>query len=169
MIIGYARVSTQNQNLDLQIDALEKEGCEKIYSEKITGKIKQRPELEKMLEHARNGDVIVVWKLSRLGRSSKHLISIVSDLNERQINLLSVKDGIDTSIPIGRYFFTMIAAFVEFERENIQEGTLAGLEAARARGRIGGQPKGLSDKAKLKARYAASLYKKTDPKYNQII
>ena len=164
MKIGYARVSTQDQNLDLQIDALKKQGCEQIYSEKITGTRKQRPQLDKMLEHARKGDVIVIWKLDRIGRSTKHLIALVDELNRREIGLKSIHDPIDTTNAQGRLVFKIFAALAEFEHDIISERTRAGLEAARARGRVGGRPKGLSQTARLKAKNAAMLYQQKDPR-----
>ncbi len=117
-----------------------------------------------MLEHVRKDDVIIIWKLDRIGRNTKHLISLVEQLSQRGIGLKSLNDPIDTTTAQGRLIFTVFAALAEFERDIISERTLAGLEAARSRGRIGGRPKGLSAKAKEKAKYVASLYKKDNPR-----
>ena len=159
MKIGYARVSTADQKMDLQIDELKKAGCKKIFSEVVTGAKVDRTELNKMLEQVRPGDIIVIWKLDRLGRSLKHLVELVGELIERDVGLKSLHDPIDTSTSQGRLIFNIFASLAEFEREVISERTKAGLTAARARGRIGGRPKGLSDKAKNKAIVVAALYK----------
>jgi DNA invertase Pin-like site-specific DNA recombinase len=159
MKIGYARVSTPEQKMDLQIDELKAAGCKKIFSEVVTGAKADRAELNKMLEQARPGDIIVIWKLDRLGRSLKHLVELVGDLIERDIGLKSLHDPIDTSTSQGRLIFNIFASLAEFEREVISERTRAGLSAARARGRVGGRPKGLSRKARDKARVIAALYK----------
>lgn len=137
MRIGYARVSTKDQNLDLQLDALTKAGCEKIYREKISGAGKERPELQKMLENIREGDVIVIWKLDRLGRSFRHLVEIVNNLMTKKVGLQSLNNPIDTTTPQERLAFNLFGSLAEFEREVIRERTGAGLEAARARGRQG--------------------------------
>ena len=141
MHIGYARVSSNNQNLDMQLDALTRADCIKIFEEKITGSRKDRPELEEMLKMLRAGDTVVVYKLDRLGRSMKHLIEIVNQLHEMDVNFKSLHENIDTSTPIGRFFFHTMAALAEFEREMIIERTSSGVAAARARGRVGGRPK----------------------------
>lgn len=143
MKIGYARASTKEQNLDAQIDALTAAGCEKIYQEKVSGaaKEKNRPELEKMLEHMRSGDTVVVYKLDRISRSTKHLIELAERFEEAGVEFVSIVDKIDTSTSMGRFFFRMMANIAELERDIIVERTLAGLEAARARGRSGGRPK----------------------------
>ncbi len=159
MKIGYARVSTPDQKMDLQIDELKKFGCKKTFSEVVTGAKADRAELSKMLEQVRPGDIIVIWKLDRLGRSLKHLVELVGELIERDVGLKSLHDPIDTSTSQGRLIFNIFASLAEFEREVISERTKAGLTAARARGRIGGRPKGLSDKAKNKAIVVAALYK----------
>ncbi len=159
MKIGYARVSTPDQKMDLQIDELKRFGCKKIFSEVVTGAKANRVELSKMLEQVRPGDIIVIWKLDRLGRSLKHLVELVGELIERNVGLKSLHDPIDTSTSQGRLIFNIFASLAEFEREVISERTKAGLTAARARGRIGGRPKGLSDKAKNKAIVVAALYK----------
>jgi len=164
MKIGYARVSTHEQNLDLQIDALKKEGCDRIYSEKITGSKEKRPELDEMLDHARKGDVIVIWKLDRIGRSTKHLLALVESLQAQNIGIVSLNDPIDTTTAQGRLMFKIFAALAEFERDLISERTKEGLQAARSRGKIGGRKKGLSKAAKLKAKNVAMLYQQEDPK-----
>ncbi|MDT0193724.1 recombinase family protein [Exiguobacterium sp. BG5(2022)] len=138
--IGYARVSTKNQNLDLQIDKLEEVGCEKIFYEK-RGATQERPEFEKCLEYLRNGDKLVVWKLDRLGRTMRQLINLVEDLKERDIHLHIVNDGIDTSTDSGKLMFTIFSMFAETERNMIIERTKVGLESARKRGRVGGRKK----------------------------
>jgi DNA invertase Pin-like site-specific DNA recombinase len=139
VLIGYARVSTSDQNLNLQKDALLKIGCEKIYEDEISGTIKSRPGLDKTLEMLRTGDTLVVWKLDRLGRSVKNLISLISDLNSKDIHFKSITDSIDTSTPSGRFFFHVMASLSEMERELIVERTKAGLEAAKKLGRVGGR------------------------------
>jgi DNA invertase Pin-like site-specific DNA recombinase len=158
MKIGYARVSTRDQNVDMQVDALKKAGCGKIYSDIASGTKSARPALDDMLLNAREGDVIVVWKLDRLGRSLAHLIELVGDLSGRRIGLKSLNDPINTSTAQGRLIFNIFASLAEFERELIRERTQAGLSAARARGRLGGRPKGLSDSAEATAMAAETLY-----------
>jgi DNA invertase Pin-like site-specific DNA recombinase len=138
--IGYARVSTVDQDPALQIEALSQAGCERIYKDKASGSIRDRPELVDCLDHLRSGDTLVVWKLDRLGRSTLHCIEIANELRERGINLASLTDGIDTSTTNGRLYFAILAALGEAERERIQERTLAGLAVARKRGRVGGRP-----------------------------
>ncbi|MCK9331655.1 MAG: recombinase family protein [Candidatus Cloacimonetes bacterium] len=145
MKIGYARVSTQDQNLDLQRDALKKEGCEKIYEEKISGGKTDRPELARMLDQLRRGDTVVIWKLDRLGRNLKNLIELITEFNERGIGLKSLKESIDTTTATGKLTFAIFGALAEFERDIIRERTNAGLEAARARGKVGGRKKVLDE------------------------
>jgi DNA invertase Pin-like site-specific DNA recombinase len=146
MLIGYARVSTTDQNLDLQLDALTKAGCEKIFAEKITGANVDRPELRSLKEFIRdNQDTVVVYKLDRLGRSLKNLIEEMQDLNARGIGFKSLQENIDTTTSGGRLFFHVFAALAEFERDIIKERTQAGLRAARSRGRLGGRPKKLTE------------------------
>jgi DNA invertase Pin-like site-specific DNA recombinase len=137
--IGYARVSTADQNLDAQVDALTAAGCAKIYSEKASGKLSKRPELDKALEYLREGDTLVITKLDRLGRSLKNLIQLAEDLHARGVNLSVLSMGLDTTTAAGKMFFQIIGAIAEFERELISERTREGLEAARARGRKGGR------------------------------
>lgn len=165
MKIGYARVSTRDQNLDLQTDALKKAGCADtyIYKEQISGAIKERPELKKLLTQIRKGDVVVIWKLDRLGRSLADLVHLVNEIQNKGAGLLSLQDNIDTTTPQGKLTFHIFAAIAEFERGIIQERTKAGLAAARARGRKGGRPKGLSSNAKIKAAAASSLYQQKKP------
>jgi len=146
MILGYARVSTLDQNVDLQRDALAKAGAERIFEDKISGALKaaDRPALAECLSHLREGDTLVVWKLDRLGRSIGGLIELVGELRERKVEFRSITDGIDTSTPAGRFMFHVLAALAEMERDLIRERTRAGLAAARARGRAGGRRKSLS-------------------------
>jgi len=158
MKIGYARVSTADQNLRMQVDALKAEGCEQIYKEKISGSKSERKELQRLLETVRKGDTIVIWKLDRLGRSLKHLVELVSQLLDKGVGLKSLNDPIDTSTSQGRLIFNIFASLAEFEREVIRERTMAGLKAARSRGRLGGRPKGLSSEAIRTSVMAASLY-----------
>lgn len=139
MRIGYARVSTQDQNLDLQTVALKAAGCERIYDDKISGTRRDRPGLERALDHLREGDTLVVWKLDRLGRSVKDLVELVGDLEKKGVHFQSTTDAIDTSTPAGRFFFHVMASLAQMERELLVERTRAGLEAARAQGRIGGR------------------------------
>lgn len=139
MLIGYVRVSTNDQNTDLQRNALNCAGCELIFEDKISGTKSERPGLKKLLRTLSAGDTLVVWKLDRLGRSMRHLVVLVEELRERGINFRSLTDSIDTSTPMGRFFFHVMGALAEMERELIVERTKAGLEAARAQGRIGGR------------------------------
>ncbi len=168
MKFGYARVSTGDQNIDLQIDQLQEAGCEKIFQETASGANTERQELAQLLEHVRDGDVIVIWKLDRLGRSLKHLVEIVSQLTERGVGLKSLNDPIDTTSSQGKLIFNIFASLAEFERDLIVERTQAGLKAARARGRNGGRPKGLSADATLKAVAAETLYKEGKLSANEI-
>ena len=162
MNIGYARVSTQDQDLSLQLDALNDAGCKKIYKEKITGSKKERPQLQKMLGQLRKGDVVVIWKLDRLARSLKDLVGLVNEIQEKGGALHSLNDLIDTTTPHGKFTFHIFAALAEFERDIISERTKAGLAAARARGRKGGRPKGLSKKAQHTAIIAEKLYQERE-------
>jgi DNA invertase Pin-like site-specific DNA recombinase len=149
MLIGYARVSTADQNLDLQIDALTKAGCEKIFSDKVSGVKSDRSGLSEALNFMRKGDTICVWKLDRLGRSLKHLIETVLVLQSAGKGFRSLQEHIDTTTSGGKLFFHIFGAIAEFERDVIRERTRAGLTAARARGRLGGRPR-LLDNRKIK-------------------
>ena len=153
-IFGYARVSTEAQNLDRQLDALKRYGVDSIYNEKMTGTKKDRPELMKMLDRITEGDTIVIESLSRLGRSTKDLIELVELFERKKVHLVSLKESIDTSTPTGKLLFTLMSALAQFERDTIAERTREGLRSARARGRIGGRPK--IDEAKVKQ--AVKLY-----------
>ncbi|MCT3918032.1 recombinase family protein [Elizabethkingia anophelis] len=159
MKIGYARVSTQDQNFELQEDALKNSGCELIFKEKVSGAKADRPELERLIEHLRKGDIVVVYKLDRLGRSLKHLLELVDLFNQKEVGLQSISDSIDTTTPQGRLFFNISASFAEFEKDLIRERTKAGLEAARARGRKGGRRHGMNKEAEQKAILAETYYK----------
>jgi len=144
MIIGYARVSTQDQDTGLQTDALEKVGCEQIFQEKLTGKLKERPELSQCLRTLRKGDTLVVWKLDRLARSLKHLVEIIHELDAREVGFKSLTESIDTTTSGGKLVFHIFGALAEFEHSLISERTKAGLAFSRARGRMGGRPPLLS-------------------------
>jgi DNA invertase Pin-like site-specific DNA recombinase len=162
MKIGYARVSTQDQNLDMQVDALEKAGCERIYKEKMSGKKDDRPELQKCLDALREGDTLVVYKLDRLGRSTFKLLELTSGFEKNGIDFVSIVDGIDTTTTVGRFFFRTMASIAELERDIIVERTQAGLQAARARGRVGGRP----ETPKKDVERALKLYDSKDPEYS---
>jgi DNA invertase Pin-like site-specific DNA recombinase len=157
MLIGYARVSTHDQNLDLQLDALVKAGCDvtHIYKDTISGAKTERKGLEDALSHLRAGDTLVVWRLDRLGRTLKQLIELINDFNTREVGFKSLQENIDTTTSGGKLVFHIFGALAEFEREVIKERTNAGLKAARARGRLGGRPRALDDK---KVALAQSLY-----------
>lgn len=146
MKLGYARVSTTEQDLSLQLDALKDAGCEKIHEDRISGAKTDRPGLQEALGYLRKGDTLVVWRLDRLGRSLKHLIETVNDLEERGIGFQSLQESINTTTSSGRLVFHIFGALAEFERNLIRERTQAGLVAARARGRKGGRPKSLDAK-----------------------
>lgn len=151
MKIGYARVSTQEQNLDRQIDGLKAKGCEKIFQEKMTGTRADRPEYKRMLETLREGDTLIVDSFSRLSRSTKDLLDVVDQLNKQGINLVSIKEQLDTTTATGKMMLTMLSALSQFERDLIAERTADGLKAARARGRMGGRPKAGDEKTKKQA------------------
>ena len=146
MLIGYARVSTSEQTLNLQKDALEKIGCSKIFTDTASGVKAERTGLNEALEYVREGDTLVVWRLDRLGRSLKHLIETITDLNNRTIGFKSITESIDTTTSGGKLIFHIFGALAEFERDIIRGRTTAGLLAARARGRKGGRPKLLTGK-----------------------
>ncbi len=141
MLIGYARVSTQDQTLDLQTDALNRAGCEKIFTDTTSGAKSERPGLQDAMNHLRAGDTLVVWRLDRLGRTLKHLIAMITELSDRGIGFRSLQENMDTTTSGGKLIFHIFGALAEFEREVIKERTNAGLQAARARGRLGGRPK----------------------------
>lgn len=168
MKIGLARVSIEDQNLDLQIDALRDAGCETIFKEKISSKSKERPEVVKLLSQLRKGDVVVVWKLDKLGRSLRDLIMYITQFEAMGVGFISLQDNIDTGTATGRFIFNIMASLAEFEREIISERTRAGLAAARARGRKGGRPPGLTKEAMNKALTALLLYEKGDKKVDDI-
>jgi DNA invertase Pin-like site-specific DNA recombinase len=138
MLIGYARISTQDQTLALQQDALEKAGCEKIFTDKVSGTKAERKGLTEALSHLRAGDTLVVWRLDRLGRSLRHLIDTITALHDRGVAFKSLQENIDTTTSGGKLVFHIFGSLAEFEREIIRERTNAGLQAARARGRYGG-------------------------------
>ena len=150
MLVGYSRVSTQDQRPELQLDALKAAGCERVYTEKASGAQRERPELRAALDFMREGDTLVVWKLDRLARSIKQLIETIEGLAARKVGFRSLTEAIDTTTSGGRLIFHIFAALAEFERSVIRERTRAGLEAARARGRKGGRPRSL-DEADLAA------------------
>ena len=150
MLVGYSRVSTEEQKLDLQVDALKSAGCEKFFSDHVSGASKLKPGLEEALAYLRAGDTLVVWKLDRLGRTVKGLVDLVQTLQEKRIQFRSLTDGIDTSTTAGRFFFHVMAALAQMEKELVHERTMAGLSAARARGRLGGR-KPKMDASKLDA------------------
>lgn len=147
-VFEYARVSTESQNLDRQLDALEKYGVDHIYNEKMTGTKKERPELTKLLDRLSAGDIIVVADLSRLGRSTKDLIELTELFHSRGVNLVSLKESIDTNTSTGKLLFTLMSAIAQFERDCIADRTREGLNSARARGRTGGRPKINADSVK---------------------
>ena len=153
MLIGYARVSTTDQNLDLQQDALQAAGCERLFSDTLSGARVERPGLTAALAACRTGDTLVVWKLDRLGRSLTHLVETVRDLGSRGVGFRSLQEQLDTTTSGGKLIFHIFASLAEFERDLIRERTNAGLAAARARGRKGGRPKGV-DQKKQKAAQA---------------
>src|SRR3954465_2692981 len=165
MLIGYARVSTLDQTLALQQDALTAAGCEQLYTDIVSGSVTTRPGLTQALSHLRSGDTLVVWRLDRLGRSLRHLIDTVTGLQERGIGFKSLQESIDTTTSGGRLVFNIFGSLAEFEREIIRERTQAGLTAARARGRNGGRPKALSES---KAEMARQLYLDRTHSINEI-
>ena len=157
MLIGYARVSTQDQNLELQIDALTKAGCLRLFDDKMSGSRAERPGLAKALDMLREGDTLVVWKLDRLGRSVKNLVDLVGQLRTQGVQFKSLTDAIDTGTPSGRFFFHVMASLAEMERELIVERTRAGLDVARKLGRKGGRkPKMTASKIESAKKLLAS-------------
>jgi DNA invertase Pin-like site-specific DNA recombinase len=154
MLVGYARVSTTDQNLDLQRDALQAAGCERTFTDMASGAKTERPGLTQLLKECRQGDTLVVWKLDRLGRSLPHLVETVREMEAQGIGFKSLQENIDTTTSGGKLIFHIFASLAEFERDLIRERTNAGLSAARARGRKGGRPKGVMDANKQKAALA---------------
>jgi DNA invertase Pin-like site-specific DNA recombinase len=165
MLIGYARVSTQDQTLNLQKDALNQAGCTKIFTDTASGAKQERVGLTEALDYVREGDTLVVWRLDRLGRSLKHLIETITLLNSRNIGFKSLTENIDTTTSGGKLVFHIFGALAEFERDIIRERTQAGLQAARARGRKGGRPKALSGK---KVAHLQELYSNKDNSIDEI-
>jgi DNA invertase Pin-like site-specific DNA recombinase len=151
--IGYGRISTSDQNLSSQEDALKAAGCDRVFTDTFTGTKKDRPELNKALDMLRHGDTLVITRLDRLGRSAKDLLGIVSGLEERGVEFEVIEQSIDTKTPEGKLFFTIISGFAEFEREIMRSRTMDGLASARARGRMGGRP------AKFDAKQKAKIFK----------
>ncbi len=158
MLIGYARVSTEDQTLDLQTDALKKAGCERIFTDTASGAKTDRLGLEETLHFVRPGDTLIVWRLDRLGRSLKHLIETISQLQDRHIGFRSITENIDTTTSGGKLIFHMFGALAEFERDLIRERTNAGLAAMRARGRRGGRPRAAALNDPKKVEMAQRLY-----------
>mgnify|MGYP000266770398 CR=1 FL=1 len=165
MQIGYARVSSDDQNLDLQYDALKVAGCKKIFDDRASGAHAQRPGLERLLETVREGDSVIVWRLDRLGRSMKDLLEVVTQLESNGVELNSLKEKIDTSSSGGRLIFHIFAALAEFERNLISERTFAGLNAAKIRGRTGGRPPVLDKKEQ---KLLVKLYESGDHSIGEI-
>ena len=161
MKIGYARISTHDQSLDLQADALKAAGCEKIFQDVASGAKDERRGLAEAVQYVRAGDILTVWKLDRLGRSLKHLIETVNELHEKGVGFASLQENIDTTTPGGKLIFHVFGALAEFERELVRERTNAGLKAARARGKTGGRPKKLTPE---KIEIAKAMM--SDPKIN---
>jgi len=159
MKIGYARISTRDQSLQLQVDALKAAGCEKIYQEVASGAKTARLVLDDLMKNIREGDTLIIWKLDRLGRNLMHLRQIVEELNKMGTSFISLNESLDTTTPQGMLFFNFFGMLAEFERGMIVERVNAGVKAARARGKLGGRPKGLSGNAIDKAKIAESLYK----------
>ena len=164
MIFGYARVSTEEQNLDMQVDVLKKFGVDKIYQEKMTGTRKDRFSLEELLKVLRPGDKLIVYKLDRISRSTKHLIELSELFDSLNVDFISIADNINTTTAVGKFFFRTMASIAELERDIISERTKIGLQAARARGRIGGRPSKKTDKILM----SIKMYKSKDYTINQI-
>jgi len=158
MKIGYARVSTKEQTLSMQVEALKEAGCVIVHKEVASGAKTARVVLDEVMRNLREGDTLVIWKLDRLGRSLRHLICLTTQLVDKKVGLISLNDPIDTTTAQGRLNFGIFASLAEFERELIRERTQAGLKSARARGRKGGRPKGMSKEAMEKATIAEALY-----------
>lgn len=158
-LVGYSRVSTADQTADLQSDALTAAGCQRIFTDTASGGTTERPQLSAALDYLRDGDVLCVWRLDRLGRSLKHLVEVVAALQDRGVGFRSLHESIDTTTPSGRLTFHVFAALAEFERDLIRERTVAGLTAARARGRKGGRKPSLTPK---KVQVARRMYEQGD-------
>ena len=158
-LLGYARVSTSEQNASLQLDALRSAGCIKVFTDKASGSLDRRPQLDRLLDQLRPGDTIVVWRLDRLGRALKHLIHVVEDLAEMKVGFRSLTEGMDTTTSGGKLVFSIFGALAEFERSLIRERTMAGLAAARSRGRVGGRPPVMTPE---KIKVARDLYRARD-------
>ena len=165
MLIGYARVSTGEQNLDMQVDALQEAGCDKVFTDEVSGVKAERPGLQDALEYLREGDMLVVWRLDRLGRSLKDLIRKVEELQARNVGFRSLHESLDTASPSGKFQFHVFSALAEFERDLIRARTQAGLRAARARGRMGGRPREMTPE---KVKMAARLIKDHEVTINEI-
>jgi DNA invertase Pin-like site-specific DNA recombinase len=158
-LLGYARVSTTEQDASLQLDALHAAGCLKVFTDKASGSLDRRPQLDRLLDQLRPGDTLVVWRLDRLGRSLKHLIRLIEDLAENDVGFRSLTEGMDTTTSGGKLVFSIFGALAEFERSLIRERTMAGLAAARSRGRVGGRPPVMTAE---KIKVARQLYKAKD-------
>lgn len=165
MNFGYVRTSTEKQNLDRQLKIISKYDCDKIFMEKMSGTIKKRPELDKMIEQLREGDSVIIESLSRLGRSTKNLLELIEIFNKKKVKLISDKENIDTETATGKMLLTVLSAISQFERDLIVERTKEGLESARARGRKGGRPR--VDEKKLEK--AVKLYKSKTHSIKEII
>jgi DNA invertase Pin-like site-specific DNA recombinase len=169
MVFGYARISTKHeQNFSLQDDALKLAGCERIFHDIASGAKEQRKGLDELMAQLRRGDTLIVWRLDRLGRSLKHLVELIEKFEQMGVQFLSVQEGMDTSTPMGKMVYHVFGAIAEFERNLIRERTNAGLSAARARGRKGGRPRGLSKHAEVKSHAAVSLYNERKLSVEQI-
>jgi DNA invertase Pin-like site-specific DNA recombinase len=155
-LIGYARVSTNEQDASLQLDALRAAGCLRVFTDKASGSLDRRPQLDRLLDQLRPGDTVLVWRLDRLGRSLKHLIALIEDLAEKDVGFRSLTEGMDTTTSGGKLVFSIFGALAEFERSLIRERTMAGLAAARSRGRVGGRPPVMTPE---KIKVARQLYK----------
>ena len=158
-LLGYARVSTQDQDPSFQLDALKAAGCIKVFQDRASGSLDRRPQLDRLMDQLRPGDTIVVWRLDRLGRSLKHLIALIEDLAEKGVGFRSLNEAIDTTTAGGKLIFSIFGALAEFERSLIRERTVAGLAAARARGRVGGRPPVMTPE---KVKVARQLYDAQD-------
>jgi DNA invertase Pin-like site-specific DNA recombinase len=165
-LLGYARVFTTEQDASLQLDALQAAGCLKVFTDKASGSLDRRPQLDRLLDQLRPGDTIVVWRLDRLGRSLKHLIQLIEDLAEKEVGFRSLTEGMDTTTSGGKLVFQIFGALAEFERSLIRERTMAGLAAARSRGRVGGRPPVMTPE---KIKVARNLYQARDLTVEEIV